>query len=100
MGGYFAQFLANKLEHMNGMGTFCREILFSKRTDTRQMRMLCCSPATHNQEEMREITGFPQAWSETFLRENSEMDIVFTQYVSFDLMLMYLFLIFLTCSNQ
>ena len=35
--------------------------------------------------------------SETFLRENNEMGIMFTQYVSFDLMLMYLFFI---CINM
>lgn len=26
MGGYFVQFLANKLEHQNERATFCREI--------------------------------------------------------------------------
>ena len=41
---------------------------------------------------MIEITDFPQEWSETFLRENNEVSIMFTQYVSFDLMLIYLFI--------
>ena len=55
--------------------------------------MLYHSLATHNLDKMIEIVGFPQAWSETFLRENNEMGIMFTQYVYFDLMLMYLFFI-------
>lgn len=57
--------------------------------------MLYCSLATHNLDKMKEATDFPQAWSETFLRENNETGIMFTQYISFDLMLMYLFFIFI-----
>ena len=45
--------------------------------------MLYHSLATHNLDKMIEIVGFPQAWSETFLRENNEMGMMFTQLDQF-----------------
>lgn len=38
-----------------------------------------CLLVIDNQDEIGEIAGFPQAWSEIFLREDSEIGIVFNQ---------------------